>query len=325
MIERIEPSAGPPGTVVRISGRHLRGDTRVAIGASPLTLELSTPNLVTARVEPGVASGTLSLSTRDGRAIGPEFSVTSAAPPPNIERVSPLRAAVGSKVSIVGRNFGSRLSQNEVKFGDTPAIVSALGTAANGAASRLEVIVPEGRGERVISVNVLGAGEAHSAERFETLPGLSIAELVPPRAAAGARIEVSGTGFDRSVRAFLGTLPLRILDASATRLVVLIPKDAPSAPLRVESRSGAVATSAQTFEPIAPPVIESFEPHAGAVGTRIVVRGRGFGRDPSAIDARLGEFALSVRQVAPNELLVEVPPAAISGRPSIAIAPFAPI
>ena len=105
VIERVEPSAGPPGTLLTIRGRKLKGETRVAIGEQPLSIQLSTPNLLTARVETGTRSGVLHLRTTAGEVQGPEFTVTAEALAPIIERVQPTRGAPGSSVVNYGRHF----------------------------------------------------------------------------------------------------------------------------------------------------------------------------------------------------------------------------
>jgi hypothetical protein len=54
--------------------------------------------------------------------------------------------------------------------------------------------------------------------------------------------------------------------------------------------------------------------------TEISVSGSGFGRDPFAITARLGETPLRVRRVAPTELVLEVPAGARTGKISVELA-----
>jgi hypothetical protein len=328
LIERLEPSAGPPGTVLTIRGRRLQGQTRVAIGETPLSIQLSTPNLLTARVEPGTPSGVLRVQTAAGEVQGPEFTVTREALAPIIERVQPLRGAPGSKVVIFGRHFSLRLSQNVVQFGPAVAIITAAsaeaGAPADSAATRLDVIVPESAGANALRVRVLGAGEARSAQPFEILPRLKVESVSPPRAAAGARIEVRGSGFDSSLRVYLGASRLRILEQSATRLTAVVPANVESGPLRVESTLAGSAQSAVPFEVIAPPALSGFTPRAGPIGTQIVVTGSGFGQDAAALRANLGDSVMSIRRVAPHELVVEVLAAAKSGKLSVRVGELGP-
>jgi hypothetical protein len=328
VIERVEPSAGPPGTVLTIRGRRLHGQTRVTVGETPLSIQLSTPNLLTARVEAGTASGVLRVQTAAGEVQGPEFSVTREALAPIIERVQPSRAVPGSTVVIYGRRFSQRLSQNVVQFGPAVAIITAAsaepGTAPDSGATRLTVIVPEGAGMSALRVRVLGAGDARSPQPFETLARLTIESVLPPRAAPGARIEVHGSGFDGALQLYLGTTRLRVLEQSTTRLLAVVPANAESGPVRVESKLAGRAQSVAPFEVIAPPVLSGFTPRVGPIGTQIVVAGKGFGQDVAAVRVRLGDSALIVRSVAPHELVAEVPPAAQSGKLAIQVGELGP-
>src|SRR4051812_6410248 len=75
LIARVEPNGGPPGTLLRISGRKLCGETRVLLGSTELPIELCTPTVVTARVVPGAQSGQLTLETSAGKLEGPYVRV----------------------------------------------------------------------------------------------------------------------------------------------------------------------------------------------------------------------------------------------------------
>jgi hypothetical protein len=317
VIERIEPSVGPPGTLLRITGRRLRGETQVRIGEAPLSIELSTPNLVTARVHEGAASGPIRIATTHGQVQGPDFTVTRQPPAPSIERIQPLRAAVGASVTIRGQHFSLRLAQNVVLFGSAPAIVESA------TPTQLQAIVPEAASSGAVTVQVLGAGEAHSAVGFEVVHRLRIHEVLPPMAAAGDKLELRGAGFDpqpRANRVYLGETPLRVLEAAPTRLLVSLPSNAKSGRLRVEVTGAGAATAPADFEVLSAPVLTGFMPRAGALPTEISVSGSGFGQDPAAISARLGETPLRVRRAAPTELVLEIPAGARSGKISIELA-----
>jgi hypothetical protein len=318
VIERVEPSRGPPGTLLRITGRRLRGETHVRIGETPLSIELNTPNLVTARVHEGVASGPVRIATAHGQVQGPDFTVTQPPAAPSVARIQPLRAAVGASVTIHGQHFSLRLAQNVVLFGSAPAIVESA------TPTQLQVIVPEAASSGAVTVQVLGAGQAHSAVAFEVVHRVRISEVLPSMAAAGDKLELHGLGFDpqpRANRVYLGETPLRVLEAAPARLLVSLGQNARSGRLRVEVAGAGVATAPADFEVLSAPVLSAFAPRAGALPTEISVSGSGFGRDAAAIVARLGETPLRVSRVAPTELVLEIPAGAPSGKISVELAP----
>jgi hypothetical protein len=321
VIERVEPSAGPPGTVLRITGRRLRGQTQVRIGDVPLSIELSTANLITARVEANVSSGPLRVVTAHGEVQGPDFTVTHQALAPSIERIQPLRAAAGSVLTIQGNHFSARASENHVLFG------TASGIVESATATQLRVIVPEAATAGPISVGVPGASETRSAVAFEPIRRLSIREVVPPIAAVGDEIEVLGAGFavaPAANRVLLGETPLRVLEASPTRLLVKLPPSAHSARLRLDVAGAGTAFAPAKFEVLAAAVVSGFTPAASALPVELRVAGVGFGRDPAAILALLGNAPLRVARVAPTELVLEVPEGVVSGKLSIVVASRGP-
>jgi hypothetical protein len=318
LIERVEPSVGAPGSVVRISGRRLRGQTQVQIGETALQIELCTPNLISARIAPGTASGRLSVRTQGGQVDGPDFTVSGAPAAPKIEHFQPPRAAAGAPLTIQGRGFSTRLAHNTVLFGAVPAIVSAA------TSTQLQVVVPQGASAGPISVRVQGAGEARSAAAFEPVPGLAISELTPRRAKRGERVELRGSGFDSRSKVFLGELALRVLELTPTRIVVALGLAAESGRVRVEGKAGQRVYAPAELEVIAPPELRAFSPVAGPPGTRIALEGSHLG-SAEALAVKLGGQSLPLLSRSPTQLVVELPPAARSGKLAIELADFAPV
>src|SRR5262249_23716059 len=164
LIARVEPSGGPPGTLLRISGRKLCGETRVLLGSAELPIELCTPTVVTARVVPGAQSGPLMLETSAGKLEGPYVRVLPAPPAPTLSRVTPARAAPGALITLEGAHFSLRLAENDVRFGELPAVV------ASATPTRLQVWVPEGSGSAPVRVRVANASEPSAPLPFEVSP-----------------------------------------------------------------------------------------------------------------------------------------------------------
>jgi hypothetical protein len=314
LIERVEPTAGPIGSLVRVSGRRLRGDSRVFVGAAALTIELSTPNLITARIPADAVSGPIRVETRAGSANGPEFSITAAAPTPIIRRVQPLRGAPGSLFTIEGEHFSLQLAQNTVLFGDVPAIVSAASP------TQLRVIVPNVSGTQALKLRVSGAAEVRAPLEFSVSPGLILRELLPPRAAGPIRLELRGSGFPPGARVSLAGVALRVLELAPQRALVQVPASAKGGSLRISGPQPGAAGAELPFEVLVPLAIDRLQPQAGAPGTIIRVTGKGFGDDLGAIRARLGESALAVTELSETSVSLRVPVGAITDKLTIEIA-----
>jgi hypothetical protein len=314
IIERVEPTAGPVGSLVRISGRHLRGDPRVFVGATALTIELATPNLITGRIPAAAANGPVRVQTRFGSAAGPEFSISAAAPPPIIRRVQPARAAPGSSFTIEGEHFAPQLAQNTVLLGEVPAIVSAASPI------QLRVIVPNVSGMQALRLRVTGAAEVRAPLDFSVAPLLTLGEVLPPRAAGPARIELRGSGFPADARVSLAGSSLRVLEITPERALVQLPAGATSGALRIAGPQPGAAGAELPFEVVVQPSISALQPQAGAPGTIIRVAGRGFGEEPEAILATLGDRVLPVTELRAGNLSLRVPVGASSGKLTIEVA-----
>lgn len=327
VIAAVEPGAGPPGTLLRITGRKLCAQTRVLLGQTELPIELCTPSVVTARVPRGAESAALVLETSAGKLEGPRVRVLPAPPAPVVRRISPTRGGPGTLVALEGANFSLRLAENDVRFGEVAAVV------ASASGGQLQVWVPEVSGSVNVRVRVEHAGEASAPLPFEVLPKLALQEIVPPRAAPRAQLDLRGQGFDPDParnRVRLGTSNLRVLEASPVRLRVQLPPDAASGMLSVALAAasgkseqprapGASAPVELPFEVLRVPSIAALEPPAGPSGTLLRVRGEGFGSDPQLLEVKLGELPVPLASCTPNELTLRVPPAAVSGKLSVSV------
>ena len=179
VIERVEPTSGPPGTVVNVIGRRFGQGAQIRIGEQPLVLVDQLPNRLSARVPPGAASGLVAVVAAGGTVRGPEFRVTAPPPAPVIDAMEPAKGPPGTQVSLRGKYFSPRLTGNVVTFGGRPAIVRAA------TPQELRVIVPEVDAGATFTVRVEQAGEVQSP-RFELSAATSIAQIEPERAGPGA-------------------------------------------------------------------------------------------------------------------------------------------
>lgn len=147
---------------------------------------------------------------------------------------------------------------------------------AYDAASRLVgVTAPGGQTARY---RYDAAGNRLGVDRFAS-SALSVLSLVPVRAASGASVTLSGTGFSTTAasnKVTFGTKTATVTSASATRLVVTVPSGAVKGPVSVAVGT-ASAASAETFTPaLGNPSVTSYAPTSGPPGTVVVLSGSGF-------------------------------------------------
>ncbi|SHG41639.1 NHL repeat-containing protein [Chryseolinea serpens] len=147
----------------------------------------------------------------------------------------------GANVTITGVSFSATASENEVRFNGA---IANVGTAST---TQLTVQVPPGATTGKISVKV-GDQTAYSQTDF-LVP--TITSLEPASAAAGATVVINGsalvTGPGNEVT-FMG-IKAEILEASSTQIKVIVPINAPSGNITVNTGNSTVATTGFTIKP----------------------------------------------------------------------------
>ncbi|MFZ4279140.1 RHS repeat-associated core domain-containing protein [Streptomyces rhizosphaericola] len=170
----------------------------------------------------------------------------------------PVKAAVGSEVTLSGSGFSTTPAANSVRFG------SAVGQVVSASAHRLVVKVPAGAAVGKVKV-VVGSASAESSETFALAQGApTVNEVTPNGAQPGTDVVVSGTGFapdaaDNVVR-FKGAIA-QVVAASETQLTVTVPPDAALGRVQVSTPNGSAQTSRDfnVFYPVDEPRFESVE------------------------------------------------------------------
>ena len=165
------------------------------------------------------------------------------------------------------------------------------------------------------------AGNRLGIDRFPS-DDLSVLSLVPVRAAAGATVTVSGTGFSTTpasnVVSFGGTAA-QVLTASATHLEVRVPAGASDGKVSV-TEGTLSAQSAESFTLASSgPTVSGFAPLTGAPGTEVKLTGTGFAAVLTDNVVRFGGGAVAqVTARTDTSLTVSVPPRAQTGPVEVA-------
>ncbi|MCA9606283.1 MAG: IPT/TIG domain-containing protein [Myxococcales bacterium] len=322
VVQRIEPTSGPPGTIVALVGRYFDAEQTVFLGSAELVVQSRLPNRWTVTIPDGAASGEIEVRTARGNVRGPRFRVTQAAPAPVLSGFSPTSGPAGTEVLLRGESFSPRVSDNHVFLGDVPVVVRTANP------TELRVIVPEGATNAPFRVRVTGAGEATSAASFTLETGTSVASFEPAFGPPGTRVTIHGTGFDRRaarVRVYLGETRLRVRRATETELEVEIPRAGAEGRWLVEVQGGGRAFSTGEFDLRYLPVVRAIDPRFGAPGVRVTVSGEHFGNDVRQVTALINETPMQVRDIADDHLVLEIPEGATSGPISVTVNEMGPV
>lgn len=316
VIERVEPTSGPPGTSVQIVGRFFRSDQTVLLGETEVSVGTRLPNRLTVTIPSRATSGHFQIRLADGTTVqGPEFRVLAAPPAPVVTSLAPDHAAPGAEVRILGEHFSARLTENTVTLGTLPVVVRTA------TPTELAVIVPTGAATGPFTVAVTGAGQVASPS-FTVDVGVQVASFEPVVASPGTRITIHGTGFATRAtanRVFVNGTSARVVSASATELAFDVPAAATSGTLLVDVTGSGRAYSSAALTILPAPTIRELDPSAGVAGSTVHVRGTGFGTDIRQVAATIHGASLTVRGVTDTELTLELPAGATSDRIAVSI------
>jgi hypothetical protein len=159
-IASFNPTSGPVGTKVTISGTGFTGTTNVTFGGTNTAFTVVSDTSLTANVPSGAPNGPIAVMTPGGTATSTtNFTVTTVPPPPpapTISSFTPTSGPAGTKVTITGTGF---TGTTQVAFGGTSASFTVVSNTS------LTATVPTGARTGPISVTSPG-GTATSSRSF---------------------------------------------------------------------------------------------------------------------------------------------------------------
>ena len=167
-VTKVEPAEGPGsgGTIVTITGTHLKEVTSVKFGENAATsFEVNSDTSITAQAPVGAGTVDVTVGTPEGPSgttSADQFTYTPVGPAPAIKRMKPRNGPEegGTVVAITGSNFNGAFA---VRFGGIPAKafeVNPTGTAITATA-------PPGAGLVDVTITTAGGQSALSRkDRF---------------------------------------------------------------------------------------------------------------------------------------------------------------
>ncbi|MCK9463210.1 MAG: IPT/TIG domain-containing protein [Proteobacteria bacterium] len=313
VISTLTPTSGPPGTFVTISGVNFGNEYRVEYNGVPLTPKKIAPNEIVVQLPMNAVQGRFTLR-------GPVHTVTSAqvfwviqtVAAPVIMSIDPVVGPPGTTVTINGNNFSGKGHENTVLISGIPL------TVRSATATRIQAVIPPGANTGNITVQVYNAGQATSPQSFTVLAQLKIDQMDPQMGPPGTHVTLVGSGFSTKAKdntVMLGDAKCKIVSVEPGRIVVQVPKkNVSTGRFNVTVKGLGSYEHPAPFPVVYPPEISSFTPLAGNVGTVVSIKGLHFDGDPSRIQVLLTGRVCPVTLATPNEIRVQVPQGAVSGK-----------
>ena len=277
-ITRLQPSSGPPGTIVTILGTNFgasRGASTVTFNGLAAAPASWGDTWIEVAVPAGVTTGNVVVTVGGIPSNGQTFTV-----PPLITSLSPTSGAAGVQVTINGSGFGSVQGSGSVWLGTAPGTVVTW--------SDTRVVATVAATATSGTVRVQREGSWSDAMPFQVNTA-TISTATPASGIPGTLVTITGTGFGGTQgsgdQVWLGTAPGVVQSWSDTQVVATVAPGATSGSVRV-LHSG-VMSNAVPFD-VNSLHISDVSPTSGLPGTSVTITGTGFGPSQGTGTVQLG-------------------------------------
>ncbi len=296
-IYSFSPVMAAPGATITISGNNLNSVTSVRFGGIPAASFVKVSgNSITAVVAAG-ASGSVSVANVHGTVSKDGFIFID---PPVITSFTPEKAGNNTLVTISGNYF---TNASQVWFGDYQAasftvqspttITARVGAATSGS---IKVVTPGGTAEK--------AG-------FIFVPAPSITSYTPNIIGPGVKVTITGTNLDNTTGVLFGETPAASFTTINATTIEAIVANGNAGRITVNTLGGSSSTNnSLTFTTY--PLINSFSPAAGNVGTTVTIYGANFSATAGNNTVYFGSIKAVISSASANKLVVTVPAGAIT-------------
>ena len=309
VIEKLKPTSGPVGTNVKIKGSNF--------GTSPGTVTFNGTNAplnpssnwesekIQARVPEGATTGrvVVVVTTAGGQSSNSvAFEVTSAPTGPNISKLEPDSAPVGTEIKIKGSNFGT---SGSVTFNGTAASTNGWND------KKIQAVVPSTATDGPVVVTV--DGESSNGVTFDVTAGVpSISKLEPDSGPVLTQVKIKGSNFGDQE----GTVTFNGVTASPSQwnheiIRTQVPQGATTGPVVVTTSAGRSSAGVTFTVTLPAPDISRLDPNSGLVDASVTIEGSNFGTTSGTVTFN-GTTASTTRWDS-DEIQTSVPSGATSG------------
>ena len=289
VVSNFSPTSAGTGTVVNITGQNFSGATAVSFGgvaAASYTVVSNTS--INATVGAG-ASGSVRVITPLGQGIKSGFTYI---PPPTITSFSPTSAAAGTIVIITGTGFTGATT---VSFGGITA------TSYNVVSpTTITATTPSGPSG---SVSVTTPGGTASLAGYISLP--TVTSFTPLQGTEGTILNITGTSFTGATGVTVGGVNALSFTVNSSTSIQAVVGSGATGGVTVNKPGG--TSTLPGFSWFAPPVINSFSPASGPVGTTVTITGTGFHPTATNNTVYFGSVKAVVTGGTTSSLTVTVP------------------
>lgn len=298
VVNSFSPTSAATGNSVVITGRNFTGITSVTFGGvSASSFTVVSPTQINAIVGNG-ASGNVSVT--NGYGTGTLIGFTYI-PPPVISSFTPTSAGPGMTVTINGTNFSGATN---VSFGGMNASSFTIVSP-----TKITAVVSYGTSG---AVSVTNGGGTGSLNGFTFVPSPTITSFTPKLTGAGGTVTITGTNFSTTTSVTIGSAAASFTVVNSTTISAVVSSGATSGSIRVTTLGG-IANASDGISFTGYPVVNSFSPRSGSVGTTVTISGANFNPSAASNVVYFGGVKAVVSSATQNQLVVTVPTGAHYG------------
>ena len=261
-ITALSPTSGPVGTSVLITGTNLTGATGVTFNGVSAAFVVNSATQLTTSVPGGATTGSVVVATPGGPSNGILFTVVPAAP--TLVGISPNSSPVGTTVVLTGTNLTGATAVN---FNGTGA------TFTVNSATQITALVPTGATSGPVTVATPG-GLSNAIGFTVAVPTSTLTTLSPNSGGIGTTVVITGTNFTGAGSVAFNGVSAPFTLNSPTQITTVVPFGATYGPVTVTVTGSSNGLIFTVIPPL--PVIVSFAPLGGPVGTLVTITGTEF-------------------------------------------------
>ena len=237
-VSAFQPTSGPVGTSVIVTGANLTGASAVSFNGMSATFAVNGAAQITATVPSGATTGKVSVTTSAGSASSASnFTVTATAFSPTITNFNPGSGPVGTSVTITGTNFTGATA---VKLNGTTAAYTV------NSATQITATIPGGATSGTFSVTTPGGTATSVASFTVTVLAPTITGFNPTAGPVGTPVVINGTNLTGVTSLKLNGTTATITTNTATQITATVPAGATTGKFSVTTPGGS-ATSTGNF------------------------------------------------------------------------------
>jgi uncharacterized protein (TIGR03437 family) len=335
-IDSINPTEGPVGTSVTISGSNFSNtasENTVTFGGTEASISAVSTTELTVIVPDGLSPGTLAVQVivNGQTATGPDFTITDdgsgGGNTPSIGGISPTEGPTGTEVTITGENFGPNAEDNTITFNGTEANINSASE------TELVAVVPDDATTGPVAVTV--GGQTTTGPEFTVTDNGSegdaptVDTIDPTEGPVGTSVTISGSNFSNTAAentVTFGGTEASVSAASASELTVVVPEGLSTGAVAVEVTVGGQTATGPDFTVTDDgsggdnnPSIGSINPTEGPVGTEVTISGENFSATPDDNTVTFDGTEATVNSASETELVAVVPEGATTGPVAVTV------